>query len=833
TGTTAGFGDGGCILVDGVAGFRVLQDAVNYAEPGTELDLSGCTDPLTGPVRIDHALTIRGGPGIRIVSDDDNGLVITGDDVVVQEVEISAVADSFNNEEATGVQLIDVSITAAAGWGVRASDAESLTLSGLSVTGADDGGVRISGGSATITGANLAGLSGYGIRARGGASVSVSNSLVSGISGTGGSSQDGIGIAVDDGTLTTSANRIEDVLAWGIYGADGALTLAGDEIRDATLGVYANDASLEATGLTVTDARWAGVYAYASAGPVVVQDTTVTGTPGVVDDVDPDLWGEQPYIGAGLFLVSPDVTVSHSSVTGYGGVGILASWSEGGTAVLDSVQLTDLGQFGAYVYGLDVTATNVTVERITALEEDPSQRCGYVDRDVGVVVVEGSLDWWGGSISDGEGYGISGVYSDVAVAEAAISDTTCAGIMVFGSAGTVVDSDFSGAGGDSFGASIVSYQATALDIRSNVFHDNGREVFDWSSEYVDDTTGTVTRYDYYTFAGTDIQQYFGGSATIDGNLFTGGTNGIEVYSDSTYGTSTAILTDNRFTDYQGATVYAGPGSTVQVDGLTVEGFGSYPVICYEADLSLADATIRSGGTLTERFEVYTDEVLTDEGFFSSYGPALYAQSCRLTADSLTIDHATAWGVYLYGGTAEIEGLDLSIVGSADDLDGLTLDGTDEDASLTLTGSSLDSVDRYALVGVAGGSSSASLAVSGTSIHGSGVAGVVLENSSSAPAEATFSRSSISSSGVVGLYALDFDVQLDSLNVSDSGSHGIQLDGGNAALKTVTSYDNAGYGMVCENDPVFSICDYTGVDNGYGGVYGCDPLCDGEGGKKGG
>ncbi len=834
TGTTVTFGDGGCILVDGVAGFSVLQDAVNYGDPGTVLDLSGCSGPLSGPVRIDHALTIKGGPGVQLAADDDNALVITGDDVVVQDLEISAGDDAVDIDGATGVQLVDVSITSAAGWGVRAKDAEGLALSGVSVTNADDGGVRVTGGSATITDATLTDLSGYGIRARSGATVSVSNSLVSGVAGTGGSGQDGIGIAAEDSDLSTQSNRIQDVLAWGFYGADGTLTLTADEVEGSTMGVYANDASLDASQLTVTDALWAGVYAYASTGSVVIDGATITGTPGVVDDVDPDLWGDQPYIGAGLFLISPDVAVSNSSVTGYGGVGMLASWSDGGSAVLDTVQLTDLGQFGAYVYGLDVSATDVTVSGITALEEDETQRCGYVDRDVGVVVVEGSLDWQGGSISSGEGYGISAVYSDVTVADATIADTLCAGVMVFGASGELTDSDFSGAAGDSFGASIVSYQATTLDIRHNVFHDNGSEVFDWSSEYVDDSTGKVTRYDYFTWAGTDIQQYFGGTATIDGNLFDGGTNGVEVYSDSGYGFSTAVLTDNAFTDYQGSAVYAGPDSTVQVDGLSVEGFGSYPVICYQASLVLTDSTISSGGTLAERFEVYTDDVLTDEGAFASYGPALYGQECGLTADGVDIDHASAWGVYLYGGDADINGLNLSIVGTADDLDGVTLDGSELDATLSLTSSTLESSDRYALVGVASGSASADLSVSGTSIHSSGVAGVVLENTSTATdaASATLSTSSISSSGVAGLYALDFDVQLDSVNVSSSGSHGIQLGGGSAGLKTVTSYDNAGYGLYCEDDPVFSVCDYTALDNGYGDLYGCDSLCEGDAGKGG-
>ncbi len=819
-------GDGGCILVDGQAGFSSLADAIDFAPDGATLNLAPCSGELLGPVEIDREMTLQGGPDVRIVSTEGAAITISADGVRLRDLLVEGAEDAIVVEEAANVSLTDVEVLAAGAWGIKAENTADLALTGVHVTGAGSGGFRIDGGSADVSGCTFVDVADYGVRVRDGATVSIGGSTISGVTGASSSSgQTGLGIAVEDASLVSNSNRVMDVTAWGIFGVDADLVLNNDQISDAAMGVYAEDSTLTATGLEIVDALWTGIYAYSGSDAIVISDTSVVGTPGIVEAVDPDSWFDQPYIGAGMFLIAPDLDIRTSSVTGYGGVGILGS-ANSGTAVLQQVEVSGVDQYGIYMQGLDVTAIDVTVQDIPALDQDDEELCFTVDRDVAVLQVEGSLAWTGGAVKRGGGYGISAVFADVGVDGADIADNRCAGVMLFGSGGSVIDSDLSGAHGEPFGASITTYQGTGLIATGNHFHDSAEERVDWSSEY---GHGEVTRYDYYAWYGSDIQLYFGGEAQISDNTFENGTFGVEVYSDVSYGYSSAVLTDNTFENYQNTVLYASPDSTVQATGLTVDTFAAYPLVCFGASMQLEDVALDGGGTLTEHYEVYVDDVLTDDVYYASYGPALYAEDCQLSADGLDIDNVSAWAVYLYGGDATINDLAVQSAGSAADLDGVTVDGSDLPTSLALSSSTLSSIDRYGLVAIASATGGVDMTVSGTTISSTGVVGALFENTSSEPTDGQvqLTNSTVTSPGIYGVYSLDFDVRMDTVSTSGATSHGIQLGGGNAELKTVTSYDNAGYGLYCQDDPVFSACTYTGLDNALGPVSGCDDSCSAE------
>lgn len=821
TGGDGGSYASGCITVDGGQGFASLNDAIEVASEGATISLESCSGTLSENVWVRKSVTIEGGGSVVLTAKDDVPLTIAADGVTVRDLQIQSEDHGLEVDEGADVVLSGITITDPAGWGLRVDEAEGLTISDLSITGADKGGIRIKGGSAQLSGVEITELYGYGLRIFGGAEVSLAGSTIRAVAPS--SESEGLGVSVEDSSLASSNNLYQGASAWNVYATDSSVTSDDDSFVEGSMGLLVQDSDLSVSGAEITNPQWCGIYAYAQGGETVsIEGTTVLFEEGATEPVDPDTWIHQAYVGAGMFLIADDVTVSDSSITGTPGVGMLVNGVSSASASLSAVSIRDVSQYGLYLATGSFVADELSVSGVTAYELSEADRCVSVDQDVGVLLINGELSWTGGAMSGSEGYGLSAIDADAQVSQLTVSDNGCAGIMGFGGGLEVTDSDFSGAAGESFGAALTTYQGTGLVATGNSFHDNSAELFDWSYDY-----GDGVRTDYYAWFGSDVQLYYGGHAVIEDNSFANGVTGVAVISNASYGYSTAELRNNSFSNYKGAALAAYDGSLVAAEELTVDGFGLSPIYCDASTMSLDEVSVADGGILSERYEVYTHDKLTDSGSFTSYGPAVYASECDLQATSLSVTDARAWGVYLEGGTNVLNSLELDTVGASADADGLSIYASSTSGSLQVGTAQLSRVDRYGVVGYASGSGSVDLLLSGIQVDDSGLVGLVLQNDAptTATATASITSSSVTGSGAVGLYSIDFDLGLLGLSTSANGSDGLYLDGGTAEIKESSSYDNAGYGLYCDGGVSLSNCELTFSGNGSGDTNSaCEEAC---------
>ncbi|NOY25237.1 MAG: hypothetical protein GXP62_05135, partial [Oligoflexia bacterium] len=675
---------------------------------------------------------------------------------------------------------------------------------------------------ATISGGSIRDSTGYGLLASDGADATGGDLTIDSIARTSLSTDDGVGLGADGAVLHTSGNTLTNVSRYGILGTSSSLDLSGDDITGAIFGVLASDSDLVASGLSVTDAWTCGIYAYS---PTLAQvtDTTVVGTPGQVLDVDPADWAKEAYDSSGIFLVAPESTVYDTSVTGYSGVGILLAAPSTGTADLARVTLTDQGHFGLYISAVQTTAEDVIVSGTYATTSDLSTLCTDVGTDVGVLVYDAELDWSGGSVSDVEGYGISNIYGTSQIDGASVSATTCGGIMAFQGDARITYSDFSAAIGGTFASSIVSYQGATLYVGGSTFHDSNNEVLDHSTEST--VGGVLTRRDFYVWSGSDIQVWYGADATILQNSFEHGINGVQIYSDPSYGYSSATLSDNTFSDYIGQAVYIGAGSSGAITDTTFTNHGAYPLACESGVLDLTRVSVSTGGTTSTRTALYEDDVFVRDLTLNTIGPSVFSSDCTFSADNLTVQDADASAVYLQNGSWELSDLTVSGAGLADSGDGVTAVSTTGSATLYVNGADISGVVSGSGLALQAGTT-VTTTIFDTTIADTRDDGLSLINTSGSPGSATLSRVSVTGAGGTGLRSSQVNLSLESLDVSSASDDGVQISGGTSSLSASSSVDNGGYGMLCQDDATISVCDINVSGNASGDFSGCGTVCTG-------
>lgn len=835
TGTADGGGTGdggttaeqGCITVDGAGGFAWVNDAVAAAAEGAEISMAACpAGTHEEDILLDKAVTLVGSPDLLLAADEEDAPVrITADGAAARDLVVEGEKVGVQVEGAADVRLTAITVTDPAQWGVQAVDATGLQLEEVDVSGADDGGVSIDGGSATVTGLRVQDGKGYGLIAVGGAEVEVSSSTFRSLSRTSTTADDSVGIAAEEATLSTSGNVIEDVLDYGVLVLGGSAALSGDQITGGDFGVLASEADLSAEGLSITDAYTCGIYAYAPRAAEVA-GTTVIGTPGAVLEVGPDEWNEAVYLSAGLFLYAPTTAITDSSVSGYTGVGAFVASPGGGSSTMTGVTLADQGNHGLYASGVDLTATDVVVTGTTSTAATKEEACTTVDSQVGVLFYDGDLDWTGGEIRDIAGYGLTGIYGQLTIDGITVADTDCAGIMAFQADADITYGTFSGAPGGAFASAICSYQSESLYVGGSSFADSRQEVLDRSEEFM--SGGVLTRYDYYLWSGSDIQVWYGADATITQNVFQGGVNGVELYSDGT-DPSTATLTNNSFTDYLGLVLYVGDGNSASATDLTVTGHGAYALACENGSLDLDRVTVEDGGTTTSRTAVYTGDTWAYDLAIDTTEPSVVAYGCTVEAADLTVRDADASAVELIDGSWELTDLVIDGAGVLDQGDGLSAQTTYTAGTLYLNGAQIDGVAAGRGIYV-GAQASTTISIFGAEVSDTSDDGVHLQGLGAAgTSTATVNGLTVSGAGGAGLRLEDLSASLSAVSVVGSAEDGIVLTGGTVSFAGSSSQDNSGFGMVCEESVSVSACDVDTTGNAEGGFDGCEAWC-GDGGS---
>ncbi|MDP6932008.1 MAG: right-handed parallel beta-helix repeat-containing protein, partial [Myxococcota bacterium] len=358
TGTTVTYEEG-CIMIDGDGGYAWLSDALTMADEGATIEL--CDGSLEESVVIDKTVAIVGpGPDEFTLVGNTNEPTITiqAANVSISGITVESTRSGIDIEEASGISLSDLRFESVDNYGINADDSEDLLVEACTFEGTGYGGVKVDGGSATVQDSTFSGNTGYGLLATGGASLTLTGSTISSTSYDSKGSN-GVGVMLEDGSVGTLAgNVLTDNYLIGVYADSSDLSLDGESISGSYYGIAAVLGELTATGLTLTDNILYGLYGFATEGTNLT-GITVTGDPEVVTEVASDDWGSEDYgyASTGLFVVTDDLYLSDSTVTGYNNAGILLGEYDSGTLEVDTVTVADSGRKGIYLSGGDYTMT--------------------------------------------------------------------------------------------------------------------------------------------------------------------------------------------------------------------------------------------------------------------------------------------------------------------------------------------------------------------------------------------------------------------------------------------------------------------------------------------
>lgn len=862
----------GCILVDDGGGYANITDAVAVATDGSVVSL--CAGSWEESVVIDKALTLEG-PGMddaTIVGPTNQPAIeIQADGVTIRGVAIESTRDGVLIDGASDARLVAVGLLAVDNYGVEANDALNLSVEKSTFNATGYGGILISGGTVSVTDSSFNDNTGFAIKAADGAVLSASDNVITGTVPTDPDNvADGHGIWMVESEGALSGNTLTDNFFVGIFADSSPLTLDGDSVSGSLYGVAHVLYALDASGLTLDDNYFYGLFAVSDAA-VSVSGTTISGDPDAVVDVPTSSWGDEDtgYLGTGLYLAAPTITVSQTTVTGYNNAGLLVGPYDsdvGAVADLEDVTLTSNGRIGLYAAGADLTANDVNITGVVEVEDAGDDQCLSVGTNAAATLIQSDVVWTGGEVSYNDGYGLTSLYSVLDLSGATIAGNACGGVMNFGGALLAEGNTVTASLGDSFQAGIVSYEGTSADIVGNSFVDNQTWAKTYDYEY-DDGSGNTYHYEQYSYEGSDIQLWYGGTNTITDNTFVSGTESVLAYD------SDVDIEDNSWSDYQGTVFYtaSSTGTTMKVKKATVDDFHYYGAYCGSANLDLSDVSFENGGSYYYEFYAY----LNDEPYYnysSEYAnPVMYGYQCGLTTDDVTVQDTDGLVLRGYGGSYELSGLVADSVGAADyssydaiyfygyldteawlydvDISNVITGGgvgvyvyDDVSTALHVDGLTLSEVSgtamnfkRYttALPGTEADLSDVLIdgAAAGLSVDGAtldmdaveidGVTGVGLSSSS---ATLYGTRLTINEAGSSGMSVSGGSLNLSDSDILSSGGSGLTLSSATADVQSNAINGNAGYGMTCSS-VTFSACSNDLSGNALGTQSGCDEGCD--------
>jgi parallel beta-helix repeat protein len=831
--TASGGDDGGpdyeegCITVDGEGGYAWINDAIAVAEPGAVIMLCAATAHEEA-VLVDKAVSIVG-PGAEnfylVPPINTDGFTLTAAGASVEGVSVSATRSGFS-VSANDVVLRDISVVTNGNWGVESSEASGLLIERATLLGNVYGGIKVDGGAATLRDSVLDANVTYGGLVTGGGTLTVDTCEVKNTTlDESDDTDDGIGIYAEDGaTIESYSSTYTGNTFVSLYAEGASLSMSGDTVSGGLYGAVATDGEANFTGVTVTDSVYLGILA-STTRPITVSEVTVSGDPTLTVDISDEDWGSRSvgYVGAGLLLGGDNIQVTDSSVTGYNDAGlVILPYTDGAEnlAVVERVTLTNNGRHGAYVNGVTLQATDLTVTGVIEVEDQGENRCLTVDRYGAVVLVSNQASFTGGRIADNEGYGISAVQATATVDGTAFSGNTCAGLMNFRGGAVVTNADFEKAGPDALNASLVDYQSVGgTYVYDSTFHDSNAVIDD----VYESTDGTYTYTTIYrSAAGVDVYVSEGAGFEAAGNTFTNGTNGILLYS------ANATLDNNTFTNYANTAISASLG-TVEVTDTTLDGFGGYGVQCSQGSMNFEDSTVTNGGEYSYHYEYYTDGVL-NYSFDSSYsGYALYAYDCALTVQDVDFSEINGAGMWAYAsstGSYELDGVTFTNVAQAasSSYTAITfyLYAPSSAAYLTdvtVTGAPYNGL--YVYTSMAAGSY-ADLVTSGLTMSEVGNYGALLSGTS---LRATFDGADISASGSYGLFSSGLDsLTLTNSAITGTGASGAYVGATQATITGNTLTGNAYYGVECSVTSLDACYGNDLSSNGIAEQNGCDEEC---------
>ncbi len=841
--------DEGCITVDGGGGYAWLNDAITVADEGSTIEL--CDEAAhEEEVIVDKPVTITG-PGadafVLVAPTNTTGITITAPNVTLTGIAVQSTRSGIAVQAASGVTLDGVQVTEAGNWGLTATDATDLSVTDSTFMGNGYGGVKVDGGSATLDQLSLTQNIAYGVYATGGAQVVVSGATI-------------------DATLPTDESNATD--GFGIFGDDGAaVTVSGSTLTGSTFaGIAAEEADAFVSD-TTTDGGLLGLYL--RLGEYSVEDVTVTGTAGygalivsndplVIDGfttaADPDTtanlayddWGSSDYgvAGTGLYLASDEIDASNLAISGWNNCGLLVvPASSSGTAevTVTNATIDNVGRYGIYSANADTTVVDSTITgmRVVDAEEDrvdpalgQDVLCYYVNYYAGVYNAEGTVDWQGGGISDGEGWGFSSIYGNLMVDGAAISSNHCSGVLGYQGTMSVSNSVLSN---HSDRQVINSNSDTLVVLDGNTFSDNRNEDgFEVVYDYMDSSGYRIT----YTYeAGfaqvTDVVLFEVPESIIQNNTFENGDSSLVIYGGG------STISNNTWSGYRSTAIDASVNDTpadLTITDATISSGGGPVVQCNDSSLDVSDLTVSQGNHYQYAYDYTiewsdgTSSTSTSTGTEGSIG--LRASGCDIYVDTATFSEleGNAVEVYTYSGdTSSVELNDISIndVGTAADYADSAIYAYTYGGDLSLYVDTLGITQANNDHGIELYASSGTLLFDASDVTVNGAArNGIFANQASASATMTVDVDGLTIANTTedGVSSTGATLVLANASVSSSGGNGLTLTGGDATVTDTLFDSNTGYGMECDASSTQSCLDITHTNNVEGEQSGCDAAC---------
>ena len=761
--------EGKAVTITGTTSFSITSSRAASKITLTDVTVTDCANSGGGAINVGGSVTeltdliLDGAAGHGINVDGGGKLTLKG-------AQIKNVT-KWNGINVNGgtVTATDVTISNVKYNGIELLGSSTVTVDGLTVTGAGHNGVLVTGGTFETKNVNISGSIWHGIHVAAAGELKISeatfadntlnpifveggkatgenitiDSKVHGMAFSGGTvdlkgvtinTAGGHGVNIyNSANVTLSELTIKKATTHGINLETGSkLTLNGAQISNITTynGIYVNGGTLAGSNVTITNPKYNGIEVL-NGGSATVDGLTVTGAPrnGVL-------------ITKGLFD-GKSVKVSGS---GYHGIQVSAE----GELKIDGAELTNCSMNGLFVQGGKVTGGNITTDTTYH----------------GVAFDGGNVTLEGVTVKNTAHVGVNGYNSCVAALKGVnISGAADQAVKIHASANVTIDGLT--IDGCKSGNAAVYVQGAIADISNATVGNISGHGFDAESGAalkINGVTVNSPKLNGIYVAGGDVS---GSDVTINGPSYHGlamsggkaniekltvndaGSNGIKIY-DKAEAELTDLTVKNTKAEHG---VYGLAGTTLKLNGATITG-------------CKLNAIFAQGATVTG------SNVIVDGAY-----NGLSVDGGNVTLDGLNISNVTNIGVTVYNkGTAELSDLTVSTA----KVHGINVE---TGSKLTLDGAQISNITTYNGIYANGGT----ITGSNVTITNPKYNGIEVLNGGSVTLDGV-TITGAPRNGILITKGL-FDGK--NVNISGSGWHGIHVPaGGELKISGATFANNA-------------------------------------------
>lgn len=830
--------------------FATLGEAIAAASAGDTIEVCNGFTTLADTIQIDKDLSLVGnGAGRSIIRPPANlptFIVAPGVHFTAERLTLQGTQNVVEADDAT-LTFVDVHFEAPGHYAVHADDT-AVTASGIEVTSARWGGLRVHGGSLDLQDSLFSGVSAFAVDLDRGATATIArNQFLNGAYTTtsgGEVNLDGFGVhGAGNAVLSLQENTFTGNTLGGVLIEGARIEMQGDRLSGNWAGLWID----RGQQVRLTDVDVEGGYVYGivllSSFDVTFEDVNVALDPSTSATDDPTT-AEENEGSFGVRAVDANVVWTGGTVSGGNSGGVLATaqLTTGLTWDLTDVSFDNNGQLGFAMLLGTLTAENL---QVTNTRDDPACLVdGFLNCNFATLLVSANATLTGGAILDNGSHGHVLFDSTLQWTDGQVSRHGEYAVYVADSTFTASGTRFEDAGSAGIFASGATVTLSGVDFSEG------------SSSYRYDLgDGTFLEVDNQ---GADVIADFDSVITVTDSTFTGGDRGIDGFF------ATVDVRNSTFTDYASAAIanYLGP---ISVRDVEIDGAGAGALTCVSGDLDVRGLTVRNAGrSVSAQRVIAADGTAGEDEVFESLGAAFTASSCPMFLEDILVEDVVRGGVDLATSAGEIDGLTLRNIGGGAGVAALRVDYASGAASLVANDIRVEGGDASGLrfIGNAAGAGRADddvelsrlrvgtaeapvpggailvqglrgASLSGLAAYTTGGAGLTVADAAIA---VTGAASGLPGevSGDVGLDASGLDTVLRLTNLSASGTsgEGLRLLDGDFELSGVTASSVEGFGMSCaiadeaEDDGLareasFDACDTVSAEGALGEAFACD------------